>query len=381
VSRRPRVLIAHHSAVLGGTEASLRTHLEWARACDYALALPDPGWGPRSASIVHRARLAPPVSYRGVDLHGAPLRIVTSVVTLTRLIRRLNPDLIVAYASMSMPVVAAAAKLTRSPCLWHAREIMARRFPARAFARACSRIVVPSERMARILEARISHADGGKIVVIPSPIDPDAYSPPPSISSLDKLRSDLGLPASGRFLLMVGQHVPWKGHLDLIQAFPLIRKHVPDVRLILVGGPWTKADRSHSRRLREGARDLAERDLVHFRPPSPEVERHYWAADLLVLPSRAEPFGRVALEAMAAGLPVVVSEDAGVAPAVAQLSPDLLAKPGDPRALAETVVGALMVEPDVRREWIERGRALVRRSFSAETVVPAIERVYLDAIG
>jgi glycosyltransferase involved in cell wall biosynthesis len=281
---------------------------------------------------------------------------------------------------MSMPVVAAAAKLTKSPCLWHAREIMARRFPAGALAGVCSRIVVPSERMARILETRIAPADRGKIVVIPSPIDPEAYSPPPSIHSPDRLRSELGLPASGRLLLMVGQHVPWKGHLELIRALPLIREQIPDVRLILVGGPWTKADRSYSRRLEDAARDLAARGLVFFRPPSAEVQRYYWAADLLVLPSRAEPFGRVALEALAARLPVVVSEDAGIAPAVAKLSPDLLAKPGDPRALADTVVAALGAEPDARREWLERGRALVRRSFSAETVVPAIERVYLDAI-
>lgn len=376
----PRVLIVHHSTVLGGSETSLRTHLEKAEDCVYALALPDQTFLPSIPSVADREVLAIPTSYRGLDLFLAPPRLIRSFIALLKIIRRFRPDLVVAYASMSMPLVAAAAKLAGTRCLWHAREMMSWRFPARLMARTSSRIVVPSEPMARTVASRMASSDRAKIVVVPSPIEVNKYVPPPSVPSRGDLRKALGLPATGHVVLLVAQHAPWKGYDDLIRAFPLIHEHVHDVRLLLVGGPWTRADRSYSRRMQRTAREHIPHERVFFHPPSPSIEKYYWASDLLVLPSHGEPFGRVVFEAISAGLPAVVSKDAGVAPYVARMSPDLLFRPGDPAALARAAVEALTAGAEKKDHWIEVGRAILNTAFSSEVVVPAIERIYMDAI-
>lgn len=375
---KPRVLVVHHSTVLGGAEISLRTHMERARGCVYALAMPDHGCPPPIRGIADRATLTVPASYRGWDFFTAPARLIRSVVSLTRVIRRFRPNLIVAYASMSMPVVVAASRITRTPSLWHARELMSWRFPARLFARMTSRIVVPSESMARSIASRIASADRWKIKIVPSPIDARKYARPASAPPRGELRKTLGLPVTGRIVLLVGQHSSWKGHDDLVKAFPVILERVPDLHLLLLGGPWTAADRSYSRRMQRRAREYVEQGRVLFHPPSPAVEMYYWAADLLVLPSRREPFGRVVLEAISAGLPAVVSEDAGVASHVARISPGLLFKPADPASLASAVIAALTADFEVKRNWIRRGRAILEADFSADVVVPAIEEVYLE---
>jgi glycosyltransferase involved in cell wall biosynthesis len=167
-------------------------------------------------------------------------------------------------------------------------------------------------------------------------------------------------------VLVVAQHAPWKGHLDVLAALPLIRTRLPDVCLLMVGAAWTRKDAACSRRIRRRAEDPALGGRIFLLPPSPAIERYYWAADLLVLASRGEPFGRVVLEAFAAGLPAVASEDSGVAELLRPVCPELLFPAGDPAALARTVLGALAADPETRARWIEDGRMALNRACAAD---------------
>jgi glycosyltransferase involved in cell wall biosynthesis len=112
--------------------------------------------------------------------------------------------------------------------------------------------------------------------------------------------------------------------------------------------------------------------------PSPHVERYYWAADVLVLPSHREPFGRVAIEAFAAGLVPLVSRDSGSATGVAQVSRRLVFEPDDRGALAAAIVDILSSDAETRSGWIDAGCRILDRTYRAAVVVPQIERVYLE---
>jgi glycosyltransferase involved in cell wall biosynthesis len=378
-NRPPRILVVHHSSVLGGAEASLKTHLEHARVCSYALASPRPAWPHDLPSLEHHARITIPASYKGFESLLAPLRLLRAFISLLKIASDFRPDLIVAYASMSMPVVAAVAAVTKTPCVWHVRESMSSRFPTKRLARLSARILVPSALARRTLTDRIPARDHTKIAVIPSPIAPNLFERPPTAPSTKELRAELGLPEDGPLVLLVAQHVPWKGHLDLIDALPQIRDEIPTVRLLLVGEAWTKHDQSYSRRIRNHARELTEQRLVFFLPPSPSIERYYWTADLLVLPSHGEPFGRVVFEAIAAGIPAIASEDTGVAPFLAQASADLVFRTGDRAALARAVVTAIRASREQKELWVQSGRAVLAQTCAANVVVPEIERIYVDA--
>jgi glycosyltransferase involved in cell wall biosynthesis len=160
-------------------------------------------------------------------------------------------------------------------------------------------------------------------------------------------------------LLSVGNWVPRKGALDLLEAFAPL----PDglATLHLVGR--TEIDRRYGRRVtaRLGRPDLAGRVVVHG-PVSPErVAQLYRAADVFVLPSYRDPYGTVYGEAMAAGLPVV-GWRAGNLPNLADHDREgLVLEPGDRRALT-AALARLAVDAGYRARLAaaaaERARSL-----------------------
>ncbi|GAB3986478.1 glycosyltransferase family 4 protein [Plantactinospora veratri] len=161
-------------------------------------------------------------------------------------------------------------------------------------------------------------------------------------------------PASGTdgaaSLLCVASVIPRKGHDVLVEALASVADRPWTCRCV---GPVDR-DPDYVGRLRRsaGAAGLAER--VRFAGPrtGAELAADYAAADLLVLPSRAEPYGMVVTEALARGVPVLGSEVDGLPEAVGRAPdgavPGLLVPPGDPAALA-TALRRWFDEPDLRQ--------------------------------
>ncbi|MCL4308168.1 MAG: glycosyltransferase family 4 protein [Candidatus Thermoplasmatota archaeon] len=157
--------------------------------------------------------------------------------------------------------------------------------------------------------------------------------------------------------LYVGRIEPeQKGLEDLLRAMALISS--PDTLSLRVAGE----DWGGESRLRDLARDLGiARRITWIGTVSEEAKRaEYAEADLLVLPSRFEPFGIVLLEAMAAGLPTVATRVGGIPEVVADGVTGRLVPPRDPTALAEALQ-ALASDPSLRwrlgRSGQERARA------------------------
>ncbi|HVZ51728.1 MAG TPA: glycosyltransferase family 4 protein [Pseudolabrys sp.] len=120
------------------------------------------------------------------------------------------------------------------------------------------------------------------------------------------VRSSMGLADEDLAILYVGRLEPHKGIDDLIDAFTALSRQIPSAKLLIAG------DGS----LRERVMALAARThAVHYlgRLAGEAVWEAYGAADMFVLPSRFEPWGLVVNEAMAAGLPVVVTDCVGCA--------------------------------------------------------------------
>jgi glycosyltransferase involved in cell wall biosynthesis len=108
---------------------------------------------------------------------------------------------------------------------------------------------------------------------------------------------------------------------------------------------------------------------------------YVWLAttDVFVLPSRSEAFPNAALEAMAAGLPVVASAVGGLLELIDHNQTGLLVPAGDERQLADAVSG-LLDEPARRAALGGAARAAVQCSYSFERMVAGFESVYLDAL-
>lgn len=163
-----------------------------------------------------------------------------------------------------------------------------------------------------------------KITVVYNGIDIQEYS----AASPGALRKELGLAAGTKIVGMVGQIHPSKGHWTLLRSIPAILSANPDTVFVVVGG-------GDSSELQEMNGD------VHFlgaRSNIPEIMKDL---DVFVMASLNEPFGRVTVEAMAAGAPVVGSNSGGTAEIIADGETGLLFPPEDPAMLAQAVIKVL----------------------------------------
>jgi glycosyltransferase involved in cell wall biosynthesis len=145
---------------------------------------------------------------------------------------------------------------------------------------------------------------GVSSLVLPNGVDAESFKPVPK----DEARSDLGLDPSTRYIISVGAFLPFKGYEDLIRAFAHVHESIPESRLLLLGdGPQRK-------QLWRVARDLDIRDHVQFEGwvPFEKMPQYLSASEIFVHPSSSEGFPNVVLEAMASGLPVVMTNVVGL---------------------------------------------------------------------
>jgi glycosyltransferase involved in cell wall biosynthesis len=186
--------------------------------------------------------------------------------------------------------------------------------------------------------------------------------------------------ATSGALLSVAAVIPGKGHDVLLDAL------AP-----LAGLRWQcecvgslERDPAFVERLRRRVLDGGMDGRVRFSGPQAEADlaRSYAAADVLVLPSRAETYGMVVVEALARGLPVVAADVGGVPEALGHgadgTRPGLLIRPDDPAALRDAL-RAWLEEADVRRRL--RRAARERRLSLADwsTTTYAVENVLVRA--
>lgn len=178
-------------------------------------------------------------------------------------------------------------------------------------------------------------------------------------------------PSSTPYLLTVAAHNPKKGLDVLLRAFELIAPRYPDLELYLVGdGPLrtaleaqAAAGPAHSR-----IRFLGER------PPA-EVMTLLLGCRVFVFPSRSEPFGIAALEALAWASPVVASRVGGLQEFIEDGVHGLLVPPDDPEALAGGVV-RLLDDPVFARRLGQAGADRVMAEFGAERAGSQYEALF-----
>lgn len=167
-------------------------------------------------------------------------------------------------------------------------------------------------------------------VVLPNGVDVDAFKPVP----MEDARSDLGLSQSAKYIVSVGSLLPFKGCEDLIRAFSRVTESLSDARLLFLGdGPQRK-------QLSRVARDLGIRESVQFEGwvPFEKMPLYLSAADIFVHPSTSEGFPNAVLEAMASGLPVVMTNVVGLDTIFEDNRNCLFVPPKDEKALEEKVL-------------------------------------------
>ncbi len=215
----------------------------------------------------------------------------------------------------------------------------------------------------------------GNISIIPCGTDIKRFG------SLDRniARQALGIPADSKVVLYVGRFDRRKGIETLVRAVEKSQfKDQGDLRLIIGGGSRPgESDGIERDRIEGIVNELGLPTITSFPGQLGDTNLHlyYAAADVCVVPSHYEPFGLVAIEAMASQTPVVASQVGGLQFTVVPEETGLLAPPQDETAFAQAI-DRILADPGWRNELGAKGRQRVKRFFSWESVASQLTDGY-----
>ncbi|HCL5351071.1 TPA: lipopolysaccharide N-acetylglucosaminyltransferase [Salmonella enterica subsp. salamae serovar [1],40:z35:e,n,x,z15] len=236
------------------------------------------------------------------------------------------------------------------------------------------KMIVPSLFLKKHYQEYLPNAD---IAIVPNGIDPDAYAVHPAVS---KHKKDLKPhhQSDGKTIFYAGRISPDKGVLPLLKAFEKLRKTNKKLKLVIVGD-YLKKSKGEKEEYIKQVRKIAERLKPHCHmlgETSPELIYHYYSlADLVVIPSQVqEAFCMVAIEAMGAGKPVLVSTRGAMVEFVKKnITGFHLQEPMTPETIAYDI-GYALQSPDLRLIAM-RGKSFVLKNFPWESVTRRFEEV------
>jgi glycosyltransferase involved in cell wall biosynthesis len=218
--------------------------------------------------------------------------------------------------------------------------------------RAAEKIVVPSPSVASVA-AEWSDVPSNKIIIIPNALDPAEFAGLPVPPQTDDF--PIGF---------LGRLDPIKRILDLVEALAQISR----AHLHIFGEGPERAEIERTTVLLGLTRRFTLHGSVH-RPQDALSQIR-----LLVLPSAAEGFGLVLIEAMAAGIPIVATDVPGIRDVVKNEVTGLLVPPAQPQKLADAI-NRLINDPLLRHRLIEAASRDVRERFTWDIVLPQYQKL------
>ncbi len=321
--------------------------------------------------------LVPELRARDVDVHclgqdaGGDPRWIWR---LDRLLRQGRYDIVHTH----MPVPAAAARILRGGATrafvhtehnqWTRYRTVTRLANAATYPRNRAVIAV-SQAVADTIDSRRVRRGTG-VEVLYHGIDLE------SVPSGEHLRAQgrvaLGLPADAFVVVSVGNLTPKKDQRTLIDAIAVLRRQVPNIRLVLIGTGPLEAE------LRAYVRSSGLTDVVQLAGIRSDVPNLLPAFDVFALSSLYEGLSIALVEAMAAGLPCVATEAGGLPEAMTDDVEGHLVPPSDPPALARAI--ARIAHDPAVRERMSRAGVERARAFDIRRAAARISDIYTEVL-
>ncbi|WP_420452441.1 glycosyltransferase [Ilumatobacter sp.] len=217
----------------------------------------------------------------------------------------------------------------------------------------------------------------GRIEIIAPAVEHALFAPGDRTGA----RRAIGVDPDVELILFVGRIQPLKGPDVAIRALAEVRATSGrDVRLIVVGGASGRDGDDETRRAHDLVVELGVEGSVEFVAPQPHhiLSTYYRAADVVIVPSRSESFGLVALEAMACGIPVVASAVGGLLSLVEDGVTGRLIPGRDPARYAEAIVGLL--DDDGARSAMAEASVAKASRYTWRAAAARLRRLYSEIV-
>lgn len=379
MSKAPRILFIDQSGQLGGAELFLLdvAGFFWERA---EVALFEEG--PFHEALVQAGI---PVTVLDEKIHvqkesgllqslAAIPKVLKLIFRLARLARR--HDIVYANTAKAFIIGSLAAHLAGRPLVYHLHDIVSRDH----FSRLNQRLLVGcANRLTRCLIANSQasleafQTAGCRLRDVHVVYNGFAAVSPSSIGSESaaEIRTRLGLEGKP-VVSIIGRLTPWKGQHIFLQAL----QSLPGVHGLIIGEAlFTDEDRSYAEQLRAQSQEGNLAGRIHFLGFQRNLTGFYKASDIIVHCSIApEPFGRVIVEGMLAGKPVLATNLGGAREIITQGVTGLLLPAGDPAALA-SAIGKCLENPRWAQALATEGQRYAAATFALEGIVQRIDLI------
>lgn len=364
-----RVLIANSwSSCHGGSSTSLldivtnldRNAYEPIVVCPEEGPLPDRLRAADVATVIHRnTRLS----------KTTIIPFASDTLAFRKLIKRENIALVHSNVGGTRSSIVAAAYLARVPYVQHVRNKLSSTASRLMGFRLATRIITNSDSAAEPLrgDAKVF----GKTQTLYNAVDLTLYNDDRDCRQELQLE---GRPVVG----FVGQLIPRKGVLTVIDAFEAIRQQVPNAALVIVGCA-PPDEPAYEQECRQRVKQLSLDDDVRFVGYRRDVPALMRTFDVFLFPTRAEPFGKVVIEAMAAGCPVVASQVGGIPEIINSKEIGALIQPDIPEEAAKETL-RFLTDADLAAQTGRAGATDVRQRFGVSQMVRKLESIYTEIL-
>ncbi len=335
-----------HTSQISGGEQSLHALLHELRRShddiDATIALPssgpfadqlrDEGW---AVSFVPLRRLQRPTNF--ISGLTTLAHVLQTAPHISRLARNLNAQVVHSNSTTAHLVGGLAAERLGIPTIWHARDMVNLARIGSQLAQRATLVIAISGCVAEALQR-----DGvppQKIRIVRNGIDPDKWQTHPPAAKPHTFRDALNFAPDAFVFGCVGQLVPWKNHLDFIDAAAKVcaNDKCDRARFVIMGGDLWSEHAGYVKSLHARVKHHKLDDRFHFVPHQNNNVEAISSLDAVVLASKEEPFGRVLIEGMVMRKAVIAYAKNGPLEIINHEHDGLLVSPDETDSLAHAM--------------------------------------------
>lgn len=305
-------------------------------------------------------------------------RFLPTLFFLRRVIQEVKPDIVHTNGAVIMGG-GLAAWFCGVPSVYHIRcsQIAHPRPIAWVLAHlmgwTSARVMAISQACASVMTDRGFY---DQTVVLPNGIDLSPFR-----EALDRSlwKRECGWPDDALIVGQVGRMAPIKGWIEFVHVCAIIREKVPQARFVAVGGPFLDSEVHYEEEVHRAVSTAGLDDVFHFAGRRNDIPQVMAGLDLFITMAKEEGFGRVAVECMAAGCPILANRVGGLPDIVRDGVTGYLIGPHDVKGTAERAIQLLQNTP-LRQQFSRRAQEDAFTRFSAEECALRTASVYREVL-
>jgi len=300
------------------------------------------------------------------------------VAKIRKFVNMNNIDVIFTNSLKSFFYGSFVSLFTRKPLVWYLHDILS----SEHFTFVARRLILILSSSADIIlcisqavKGSLLRIDDKRCFVFYYPFD---FKRLAADTDLNKIKSELGIGVDEKVISLIGRISPWKGQDVFIKASSIVDRTFGKVRFLIVGDALF-GEEEYKNHLFDLVKDLDVRDKIIFTGYRDDIGNILSISDIVVHTStKEEPFGRIVIEAMASGKPVIATTRGGHRE-IMTAKMGMLIEPNDTRLLAEKI-SFLLSDSQAAESFGKEARETALRRFDAKRTIRDVEQIVLAVL-